>query len=66
MAAVHEERLSRLTSVISATGASPDERRQKLLSAVDGMSLFHQLMAELEDEEILEPAAVSVRDRLRA
>lgn len=66
MAASHEERLSHLTSVISAAGATPDERRKKLLSSANGMSLFHQLVGELEDEEILDPAPFSVRDRLLA
>lgn len=64
MAAMHEERLSRLTSVISAVGSSPDERRQRLLSSAGGMSLFHQLIAEIEDEVVLDPDAFSVRDRL--
>lgn len=65
MAAVHEERLSRLTSVIRVLGDAPAERRQKLLSSVNGMSLFHQLIAELEGEAELDPAPASVRDKLR-
>lgn len=66
MAASHEERLSHLTSVITAVATSPEERRRKLLSSANGMSLFHQLIDELEDEATLEPASVSVRDRLLA
>lgn len=66
MAAPHEERLSHLTSVISAVGTSPEERRKKLLSSANGMSIFHQLIDELEDEVTLEPSSVSVRDRLLA
>lgn len=65
MAAVHEERLSRLTAVIGAVGNTPDERRQRLLSSPGRMSLFHQLITELDEEEILDPSVVSVRDKLR-
>lgn len=66
MAASHEERLSHLTSVITAVGTSPEERRKRLLSSANGMSIFHQLIDELDDETTLEPASVSVRDRLLA
>ena len=66
MAAVHEVRLSRLTSIINAVGFSPDERRKNLFKSTDGMSIYHQLIREIEDEPIISPESVSVRDRLSA
>lgn len=64
MASFHEERLSHLYTVVLNAGASPEERRKKLLSSANGKSLFHQLLAELEQGPILEPPAVSARTAL--
>lgn len=66
MAATHEERLSRLTMVVAATGSSPEERRRKLLSSASGVSLFHQLVSELGEDAVLQPVAIPARDLLNA
>lgn len=64
MASVHEERLAHLYSVVLASGRTPEDRRKKLLSSSGGMSLFHQLIGELERGPVLEPPALSARDAL--
>lgn len=64
MASFHEERLSHLYSVVLATGDTPEKRRMKLLSSANGMSIFHQLIGELDQGPILEPSAISARAAL--
>ncbi len=64
MASIHEERLAHLYSVVLECGNSPEERRKKLLSSARGMSLFHQMIGELQRGPVLEPPAVSTRDAL--
>lgn len=64
MASGHEERLAHLYAVVLANGQTPEERRKKLLSSAGGMSIFHQLIGELQRGAVLEPPAVSARDVL--
>lgn len=55
MAVQHEERLSVLLSTImSLPGASPDERRAELLDSSGGPSVFHQLLAQVPSDSILQ------------
>ena len=55
MAVQHEERLSMLLSTItSLPGTSPDERRAELLDSSGGPSVFHQLLAQVPNDSILQ------------
>lgn len=66
MTASHEERLTRLTSLVLNAGSTPEERRLKLLKSSNGVSLFHQLINDLEQDALVNPVAVSARDQLDA
>ena len=66
MTASHEERLTRLTSLVLNAGSTPEERRLKLLKSSNGVSLFHQLINDLEQDALVNPVAVSARNQLDA
>lgn len=64
MSSGNQERLSRIISVVKELGATPEERKRKLLDSSSGPSIFHGLVAELKQQSILQPNAYSARGQL--
>lgn len=66
MSSANEERLSHLMRLMLTVGSTPEERKHKLLDSSGGTSIFHSLMQQLADPEVLQPNPISVRAQFGA
>ena len=57
-------RLNDLLNVIEPLGENPAARRRAVLNSSRGRSVFHQLIAEHPQMQVIHYQAISVRDRL--
>lgn len=65
MAVQHEEKVSRLLSIIRALpGSTADERRGSLLDSSDGESLFHKLLAQRTEAGRVQGRPLSTGERV--
>jgi hypothetical protein len=61
----HHDRLVRLLNMASHLhGSTPEERRAELLDSSRGMSLFHQLAAQIPSGQVVQYDAITARDQV--